>query len=87
MALDFEKIRIEASSIAGTLDCTITLEVDSSEGVGTVAMIDEEGEEIEKVTITDGGVYNNRQLMIVTDSEGEFLLEAFGQILAKIMWC
>ena len=88
MALDFEKIRTEANAYAqNALDCTVALEVDDEEGVATCTMADEDDGEVLKVTVTDGGVHNGRQLMIVTDDEGEYLVEAFGQILAKVMWC
>lgn len=78
---DPDKIQLQANAYASTLGCKVTR-------VGEVfTMVDEEGEIVEQVTVKDGGEYNGRQMMAVTDEDGEFFVEAFGQLLAKILWC
>ncbi len=77
--LDLDKIRLQANAYASTYDCKID-RVDT-----TFTMSDEDGT-TSQMTVTDGGEYKGRQMMVVKDDEGEMLIEAFGQLLAKIMY-
>jgi len=75
------KIQLQANAYASTLGCKVAREGE------TFTMTDEENVVTNRVVVKDGGLYKGRQMMAVTDDEGEMLLEAFGQLLAKIMWC
>ena len=78
---DLDKIQLHANAYASILSCKINRDGN------LFTMIDESGEEVDQVTIEDGGQYDGRQMMVVTDDDGKFFIEAFGQLLAKIMWC
>jgi hypothetical protein len=87
VSLDFKKVLEAANAYAGnTYDSRVELELDDEERVGTYVMYDEEGVETARYDVTDAGKHGVRQMMSVTDEEGEYLVEAFGDVLARLMW-
>jgi len=89
VTLDFDKLHRNADAHAGNVfECRITLEEDAGDPcVKTFIMWDEEGVETSRVDVTDAGTFNGRQMICVIEPDGEFLVEAFGDVLARLMWC
>ena len=88
MALNFEELRLNADAHAGNaFDCKVELELDEDEGVGTYILYDDSGNELARRDVTDAGQYLNRQMISLREDDGECLVEAFGDVLARLLWC
>ena len=91
MALDFEEMRAQASAWAySNVGCKVVLVGAAAryEGppVATFRMVDEDGEETGEVDVKDAGTFLGRQMMFVMDSNGEVICEAFGDMLARLLY-
>jgi hypothetical protein len=90
VALDFEKLRENANAYAANVyECEVTLERDDGDPcVGTFVMYDEEGIETCRVEVTDAGEYRGQQMMSLSEEADDLCyVSAFGDVLARLMWC
>ena len=90
--MDFEKLEDQANIWAqANLDCKVVLvgtqaDRETPGGVAVFNMVDDEGEVTGSVTVRDGGIFGGRQMMEVKDDDGWILCEAFGDMLARILY-
>ena len=89
MGLDFESLRSNANAYASNnLDCAVTFEGETPDGKGIFVMTDEEGIETSRVEVEDAGTYlGTRMMRFDLDAMGDVLCGAYGDVLARLMWC
>lgn len=90
--MDLEKIRREAGDWARREDGPgadvklVKVEAVGENQVATFQYVDEDGELLAEATVREAGSYLGRQMAWVDDGNGETLVEALGEHVARMLY-